>query len=432
MNSINEYFEYLFKLERSGIKYNLKNIKLLLESMGNPHLNFRSIHIAGTNGKGGTASFAASILTESGIKTGLFTSPHILRFNERIRINGKCITDSYIKSFLNKFEKLIREIKPSFFEVNTAIAFKYFSDNKIDAAVVECGLGGKLDSTNVLKPDVSVITQIGLDHKIFLGNTLRKIAIEKLGIVKKDTLVIISDNNHRLIHLFKTNISPKYLLYMDSVCRIKITKQQYNRIQFNLIHNGVQNSYTIPLPGIFQARNASAAIIAVEEFFRINPLTVKQHCYTKGIKNVISNSGYFGRLQSIKLNGCKYIIDVSHNPEGIKESLNSLKPLKPGAIIFGIMEDKEYKKALREILKSEGTVIFTRPDYSRSLNPEILYKAALKIKNGSEYYTAKNAEEAINILKGFSKKPKTVLITGSFFLISDVIKILKLEKHFSV
>ena len=431
MKTINEYFKYLYSLERAGIKYDLTNITKLLKLLGNPHTKFRSILIAGTNGKGGTASFAASILSENGLKTGLFTSPHILQFNERIRVNGKSIPDVYIKSFLNEYEIPIRKIQPSFFEVNTALAFKYFSDKKTDAAVIECGLGGRLDSTNVLLPDVTVITQIGLDHKNFLGNTLKKIALEKLGIVKKNTPAVISDNNPELINLFKNNINKKYLLYMDSVCRIKITKQNENQTCFNLKYNNTLNSYIIPLPGKYQARNAAAAVIAAEEFFKINSIPVNRHCFKKGLEKVITNTGYFGRLQSIKRNGCKYIFDVSHNPEGIREALSALKPVKPDVVIFGIMKDKEYKKALHEILKAPGSIIFTRPVYNRALNPDILLKLALKINKNKNYYSVKDVHGAIDILKGFKQKPATVLVTGSFFLVSDAVKALKLERYFT-
>ena len=207
MKDIREYFKYLYTLERSSMKYDLKNISLLLKELGNPHRNTKYIHIAGTNGKGAVASFLSSILTEYGFKTGLFTSPHILRFNERIRINGKTIPDSYIKTFLDENKKMIEKVMPSFFEVNTAIALKYFSDKKADIAIIETGLGGRLDSTNVIIPELIIITQIGIDHTDYLGKTLVSIAKEKMGIIKSGIDVVVSDTNKELRKLFEKKVT---------------------------------------------------------------------------------------------------------------------------------------------------------------------------------------------------------------------------------
>ena len=187
----NKCIEYLFGLERAGIKYNLKNISSLLKYLKNPQRNFKSIHIAGTNGKGSVSSILNSVLIEKGFKTGIYTSPHIRDFRERILVNGKFISKKFILDFTNKIHPEIERIKPSFFEVTTAMAFEYFSQKKVDYAVVETGLGGRLDSTNVMMPVVSVITSIGIDHVEFLGKTIKKISYEKAGIIKKNTPVIV-------------------------------------------------------------------------------------------------------------------------------------------------------------------------------------------------------------------------------------------------
>ena len=285
--NIYEYFKWLYSLERVNMKYDLTNITKMLKAIGNPHEKFRSIHIAGTNGKGATASFIASALMEQGIKTGLFTSPHILNFNERIRINGKTISNNYIRKFLDENIKLIKKIKPSFFEVNTAMAFKYFADNNVDTAVIECGLGGRLDSTNIISPDVSVITQIDMDHMQFLGNTLKAIAKEKLGIVKPDVKTIVSDNNPELNKLFHSSINKNELLYIDDISRIRITSKDSKKMDFSLkIGRNETVNFTSPLLGTYQARNISAAYFAVKECFKTNNITFAMQRYKKSFKNV--------------------------------------------------------------------------------------------------------------------------------------------------
>lgn len=428
--SIKEYFDYLYSLERSGMKYSLSNITKLLKALGNPHKNLNFIHIAGTNGKGATASFAASILMEHGYKTGLFTSPHILRFNERIRINGNCIPDKYIKLFLDENTDLIRKIKPSFFEVNTALAFKYFYDNKVEIAVIEAGLGGRLDSTNIVKPVVSVITQIGMDHMQYLGNTINKIALEKIGIVKSGIDVIVSDNNAKLKKLFFGKIDKKHLIYLDDVTQFKSVKIVNNGLSFNVIldNEKLLNLYT-PLPGKNQSRNAAAAILAAK-IFTENSLNVSK--IRTGLNNVKFNTGYYGRLEIIKHKGIAYTFDISHNPDGIKAAMDSLKHLKIDTVIFAMMGDKDYKTSVKQLLINFRRIIFTKPEYKRSLEPEILFEFALKNKrrNNQNIYFTNSVGKALKLAKEKAEKSKKILIIGSFFLVSDAVKSLRLEKHF--
>jgi len=396
--------------------------------MGNPQNSFKSIHIAGTNGKGATASFAVSVLMELGVKTGLFTSPHVLNFNERIRVNGKQIPTAYVKRFLDKHSALIRKIKPSFFEVNTAMAFRYFADKKVEAAVIECGLGGRLDSTNILKPEVSVITPIGMDHMQFLGNTLKKIALEKIGIYKPGVKVIVSDSNKELGPLFFKNIRKNDIVCLKDTIKISSLKVNRNGLNFLLRDKHDKFKLTSPLPGSYQSTNASAAYLAVKEFCAKGSIPFSTSAYTKGIKNVKKNTGYFGRLEIQKLKGRQFIFDVSHNAHGISHTVNSLAELgiKPGIIVFGIMSDKDYISALKELLKLKGHFIFTRPEYSRSLDPLILAAESMKIKKGNKYSTAKNAKEVLPLLK--DSNARTVLVIGSFFLVSDILKALGIKK----
>jgi dihydrofolate synthase/folylpolyglutamate synthase len=418
------------------MKYDLNNIRRLLEALGNPHVKTKFIHIAGTNGKGGTASFLASILMEHGLKTGLFTSPHILRFNERIRINGKTISDNYIKRFLDNSKKVIEEIKPSFFEVNTAIAFKYFENRKVDIAVVEAGLGGRLDSTNIITPELIIITQIGIDHTEYLGNTLKDIAKEKLGIVKPGIDVIVSDTNKNLTNIFISKIEPARLHFLDkhftfhSIYNKSIDNKYYfKRSNKNKVNNLMLSS---PLPGNYQVRNIAAALLGAEIFLENNNLEFRLRNTKKAIRNVKTNTGYRCRFEILKKDNINYILDISHNPAGIQSALNNFSSLKPDVIIFGMMNDKDYKKSIINILRTKKTIIFTQPDYKRAIPANELWKYAKSSKygrNGVIYKTCK-VSDAVKLAKQLAGKNGNVLIIGSFFLISEAIKNLRIQKLF--
>jgi len=418
------------------MKYDLNNIRRLLKAVGNPHVKTKFIHIAGTNGKGGTASFLASILMEHGLKTGLFTSPHILRFNERIRINGKTISDTYIKRFLDNSKKLIEEIKPSFFEVNTAIAFKYFEDRKVDIAVIEAGLGGRLDSTNIITPELIIITQIGIDHTEYLGNTLKYIAKEKLGIVKSGIDVIVSDTNKNLTNMFISKIEPAHLHFLDKHFTFHSisNKNIDNKFYLKLSNKNKINNLTIssPLPGNYQTRNIAAALLGAEIFLENNNLEFRLRNTKKAIRNVKTNTGYRCRFEVVKKDNINYILDISHNPAGIQSALNNFSSSNPNVIIYAMMNDKDYKKAINIILSTESFVIFTQPDYKRAITAEKLWEYAKSLKYGknSTIYKTNKVSDAVEQAKKLAGKNGNVLIIGSFFLISEAIKSLRIQKLF--
>lgn len=427
MNNIQEYFNYLYSLERTGMKYDLENITSLLKHLANPHNNYQSIHLAGTNGKGATASFTASILMEHGLRTGLFTSPHIIRFNERIRVNGKSIPDKFIIDFLNKNDKIIREIKPSFFEVNTAMAFEYFAVKKVDIAVVECGLGGRLDSTNILHPGLSIITQIGIDHMQYLGNTLNKIALEKIGIVKPGIDVIVSDNNKSLKKLFKQKVDEGYLYYLDNILKIKPVKESDFKTYFSI---GKQHNYSVPLLGNFQMRNAAAAIYACEKFLVDNGIKLIKTKIQKGLSNIAMNSGYRCRLERFRVNDNEFIIDVSHNADGLRQTRAALTEHKPDIVIFGIMEDKTVNEAVKEVLKISKNIVLTKADYKRASEPDILLNKFLKAgAQRSNLHISKSVKDAVKMAVEGNRKAR-ILVTGSFFIAGEAAKALKLQKYF--
>lgn len=436
MKDIREYFNYLYTLERSSMKYDLKNISVLLKELGNPHHNTKYIHIAGTNGKGAAASFISSIFTEHGFKTGLLTSPHILRFNERIRIDGKMIPDSYIKNFLDENKKLIEKVKPSFFEVNTAIALKYFSDKKTDIAVIETGLGGRLDSTNIITPELIVITQIGIDHTDYLGNTLKSIAKEKMGIIKPGIDSVVSDTHRELRGLFMRKVGEEHLFLLDKYVKSKILGIEKGNTKFETGIRLNNKKYifklSTPLPGSYQVRNFSSALLASTLYLNKLRISIDPTKLQKALQNVKTNTGYRGRFEKVKLNGINYILDVSHNPSGIEAALSNFRIRKPDVIVFAMMNDKDFKSAIKEIIKTKSKIIFTQPVYKRAVEAKRLFETAckLKISDLNKLYVESNVKIAVKLAGESAGRNGNVLIIGSFFLVSEAIKSLKIQPLF--
>lgn len=432
MNSVQKYFDYLYSLERHGIKYDLSNITRILQHLGNPHYKFKSIHIAGTNGKGAVASFINSIITEHGLKCGLYTSPHIIKFNERIRINNKPIDDKTIVKFIDSNLKLIKKINPSFFEVTTALAFKYFADNQIEVGIIEAGLGGRLDSTNVLMSDVSCITQIGLDHTEYLGNSLCEIAKEKLGIVKKGVPVVISDNHIQLKRIFDLTVPTDFKYSLSELLKIKkIIRRKKSlvcSITINFKNQALQFNFSLPFTAEYQIQNAAAAIVASVLFFKKNNLPCSIKKIENGIQRMKINSSYRCRQEKIKVSGKQFMLDVSHNFDGIESSLKSLTDSRFDAIVFAMMDDKNYTKCLGLFKNISKQIILTKPDYKRAVPPVKLLESLKNNFNTNVVVTGKVGDAIDMVFQDSSIK--NILIIGSFFLVSDAIKALNLEKKF--
>lgn len=436
MKNINEYFLTLYKLERTRIKYDLKNIKKLLHELGNPHLDTKFIHIAGTNGKGAVASFLTSILIEHGFKTGLYTSPHLLKFNERIQVNGNFIPDSYIKSFVDNNLHLFKKIKASFFEVTTALAFKYLSDQKVDIAVIEVGLGGRLDSTNIIDPELCIITQIGIDHTQYLGKTLKSIAKEKIGIVKESKIVIISDTHKELYPFYKKYLKSNSIYFLDAHIKSKLLSERKNNIKFethfiNQRENKSAIIFNIPLNGVHNIRNASTALLTAEVYLKSIKRNFSIQKLKRALRNVKQNTYYHGRYEFIKNNGTNFIFDVAHNPDAIKSSVINSKYYKINAVVFGIMNDKDYKTSLQYLKELQSPIIFTKPSYERARDPEDLFKYYIKINPPvkNDVILEKNLRNALKQACTFNTKDGFILILGSFFLVSESIKILKFQHY---
>ncbi len=364
-----ESLSKLFSLHQFGIKLGLDNIKNLLRHIGNPELGLKAIHIAGSNGKGSTASFIASILMEAGYKVGLYTSPHFVKFNERIRINGIEIEDDFVVKFMNDNNKYIDEYSPTFFELTTALAFQYFADNNVDYAVIETGLGGRLDATNVLQSLASVITSISYEHTNILGDSLESISYEKGAIIKQDQKVFVGDlpsvANKIIISKAKEHNSDyfefrKFISMNNDTAIVEFNNQQI------IISN-------LPLLGGYQLKNASLAVLTIQNLFP----KIKEKYLLKGLERVIENSGIQGRYE-IYSETPKIIFDSAHNAEGIELFINQFQKEKnqysKSSLIYGAMKDKNVEEILINLSKNFDVIYGTEIDYERSLTISELEK----------------------------------------------------------
>ena len=317
--------EYLFtqlpmfsRVGAAAYKADLTNTIALCEALGNPQHQFKSIHVAGTNGKGSTSHMLASILQTAGYKTGLYTSPHLVDFRERIKIDGNYCSKEFVVDFTEKIKPLIASIQPSFFEITVAMAFSYFAAQKVDIAVIEVGLGGRLDSTNIITPEVSIITNIGLDHTQFLGDTIPLIAGEKAGIIKKEVPCVISEYTPDTKPVFDAAANNTTITYAPGVYSIQGTKYEHDFLQVDVANNvtGATNTYQLDLNGSYQAKNVLGVLTAVG-ILQSKGWKVTNENIATGLSHVKINTGLYGRWQVIG-NNPTTVVDVAHNVAGIQ------------------------------------------------------------------------------------------------------------------
>ncbi|MDD5178294.1 MAG: bifunctional folylpolyglutamate synthase/dihydrofolate synthase [Candidatus Nanoarchaeia archaeon] len=384
----NKSMETIYGLERSSKDFNIYNIKKLLDKIGNPEKKSKIIHVAGTNGKGSVCAMVDSALRESGFKVGLFTSPHLVRINERIRIDGKVISD---KEFDNLGEEVLDlqkkfNIKLTFFEAIAAMAFIYFERNKLDYAVMEVGLGGRLDATNVCDAIISVITSIGIDHTENLGNSIREIAEEKAGIIKEDS-VVVTLNEGEALDVIKEKCREKHarLIVAEATTEIK---------------SGLKGDY--------QTENTSIAVAVLKEL-KINK---------KDIVNGIKKTKWPGRFEFLEKN---VLVDCAHNASGINALVESVKELKYDKLIlvFGVMKDKEIKEMAEKLEELNSWVIVTRPKIERAANAKEVagyFKKSIVIEDSIK---------AVGYAKKLAGKDDLVLVCGSIYLIGEIYTVFK-------
>ncbi len=411
------------KVGKIAYKANLNNTIALDNYFKNPHKKFKTIHVAGTNGKGSVSHLIASILQEAGYKTGLFTSPHLKDFRERIKINGLMITEFDVASFISNNVQFIEEIKPSFFELTTIMAFDYFRNCKVDVAIIETGLGGRLDCTNIINPILSIITNISWDHNDILGNTLEKIAIEKAGIIKKNTPLIIGEFQKNISHVFlnKANELNSELIWANKVYVVKKSIQTPDTMQMfrvKLNNEKVLDGLKTPLLGEYQKKNTATVLASVNKLKNIGFLINDKNIY-KGFKNITNNTTLKGRWQ-ILLNKPLVICDIGHNVGGIKLNITQLKKLKYDSlhIVFGMVADKDIKKILK-LLPKNATYYFTKANIPRAKNEIKLQQEAKEFGlTGKSFSSVKDAYKSA--IKS-AQQSDIVFIGGSAFVVAEVL-----------
>jgi dihydrofolate synthase/folylpolyglutamate synthase len=421
---------YLYDLQLFGIKTGLQNIEALLMYLGNPENHFPSIHIAGTNGKGSTASMIASILTASGYRTGLYTSPHLVDFAERIRIDGKKIPEEAIVQYTIHLKPVIDKNKATFFEATTAIAFQYFSDENVDVAVIETGLGGRLDATNVIAPLLSIITNIDIDHTEYLGKTYSSIAFEKGGIIKPfiPCLTAATDRGalNCLKRIAKSNRSK--LIRVDQEASFDVQTKSLNGILGSLKTNHHRyDDLFVSLAGDHQASNTLLTVVAIEFIKEIECFSkITKKWIRKGLSSIQEYSGLRGRIDV--LNRSPLIIaDVAHNPAGVKALVNSLQNLlvAKSVLLFGVMKDKNYDEIIDLLVPITRLVIAVSPRTDRALDCKSIVKefhkrSIIAIKEGS-------VGDGINVATRERRKNEPILAIGSHYLVGELFKILKIR-----
>ncbi len=421
----NQTVNYLYGLQRHGIKLGLENPGQLMNILGEPQKSFQSIHIAGTNGKGSTAAMIASLLKECGFKVGLYTSPHLVNFTERIRINGIPISESDVIRLTAYMRKAIGRINitPTFFEFVTAMAFYYFACEKIDWGVIEVGMGGRLDATNVLLPDVSVITNISLDHTEFLGKNIPAVTFEKVGIIKAGIPVVTAVTEPVALEivegLAKFLGSDTHLYGRDF--EGEITSIDSKHIEFN--YKGYKNydNLSVLLPGRHQLYNASSAI-RVCEILMQKGLPVREEAINSGL----SNLDFEGRFEWVSQTP-PIILDSAHNPEAARALADAVKEFFPEAskriiLIIGIMRDKDIKGIFEPLRHISREIILTQPQGERAASPEDSmrdlsgFTGAVKI--------TKTVAEAIGAAKTLWQEGDVILVTGSFYTTGEAKEVL--------
>lgn len=417
-------FAQLPEFQRTGAaayKPGLDNILKLCDAIGNPQRQFKSMHVAGTNGKGSTSHSLASIFQEAGYKTGLYTSPHLLDFRERIRINGQMISEEIVVSKTNNWLSLIESIKPSFFELTVALAFQYFAEEKVDLAVIEVGMGGRLDSTNILDPELSVITNISFDHQNFLGDTLPLIAAEKAGIIKQNRPVVISEfqEETHLVFEEKAKSEKAPITYASNLYSIENLGIDNGFRSCSVSRKGSNEPELLKLSllGNYQLKNLPGIL---ESVFQMQALgwKIKAEHIQNGLAKVQTNTQLMGRWQILQT--APFVIcDTGHNESGIQEVVNQLLsyPFQNLWLIWGMVNDKDPKKILR-LLPKKANIIVTQAQIVRALPKEELAREFQVF--GFDPVIKSSVKEALEYAMQMADKEDIIFIGGSTFTVAEI------------
>lgn len=424
--------EYLYgqlpvfhRIGAAAYKTDIDNTIKFMECLGNPQNDFASIHIAGTNGKGSCSHLIASILKQSGKKTGLHTSPHLVDLRERISVDGKLCSKNYVINFLKKHKKEIETIQPSFFELMVAMAFNYFKQKRVDNAVVEVGMGGRLDSTNILSPLCCLITNISFDHTQFLGNTLPEIASEKAGIIKSNTPIVISQSQTETKDVFLQKAKQMHapIYFADENYELKNIKEDDEFLTADVYRKGqlfIQN-LQCPLKGDYQKKNLLGVLQTIETLNTIENYHISKQDIKEGIKNLQKNFLLQGRWQIIKQNPLT-ICDTGHNEDGLSLVLKQLAKVKKEKLnfVFGVVNDKDIDKEIN-MLPKEAEYFLCKANIPRGLEVEIL---AQKFQSkGMKYRVFSSVKQAYNqAQKDAIKTNAMVFIGGSTYTVAEILQ----------
>ena len=412
--------EYILQMEKFGIKLGLSNITKFLSYLGNPQNSFPSIHVAGTNGKGSTVAIAEAMLTAAGFRVGVFTSPHLVDFRERIKINGRLIDKKYITDFFNSNFKKIESLPITFFEAVTGLAFNYFKDEQIDIGLIETGMGGRLDATNVINPKVSVITNVETEHTKWLGFKVQQIATEKAGIIKAGVPVVTAAANmdaRRVIRqICEQNKCKLVSVFDETQLAIKEITRDNTELDIFTRSNKYYN-LRLSLPGRHQLENAICALIAVELFEQQTGMKTSATAVNTGFRSV----KWDGRLQRVNQSP-DIILDVAHNPAALSRVGEYFREFYPDTkiiAVFGVLSDKDYHTMLKELDRIAKVIILTKPMTERAADPNLLAEEAAKIH--TNFQLIPDVREAYRTARELCRPDEVILVTGSHFTVSEVL-----------
>ncbi|QKJ64946.1 folylpolyglutamate synthase/dihydrofolate synthase family protein [Flavobacterium sp. M31R6] len=383
----------------SAYKKDLTNVNLLADHLDNPHKKIKCIHVAGTNGKGSTSHMLASILQEAGYKVGLYTSPHLKDFRERIKINGAEISEEFVCEFIEQHKAFFEENDMSFFEMSVGLAFDYFAKEKVDIAIIEVGLGGRLDATNIITPLISVITNIGIDHVQFLGNTLESIAAEKAGIIKPKIPVVIGE-------------------YTPETQPVFLAKAKENKAEIYFASDLISETYPSDLIGDYQEHNKKTVIQTFKILNEQTDFKVSDENIKSGLLQVVKNTGLQGRWQQLGTNP-KVICDTAHNKNGLEIVLNQIQKENYNHlhIVMGVVNDKELDEVL-PLFSKNATYYFCKPNIPRGLDASLLQEKALQFSLIGKTYNS--VAEAYSVAQNNSTKDDFIYVGGSTFVVAEL------------
>ena len=418
--------DYLFsrlpmysRIGADAFKKDLTNTIRLCDALGNPQKQLKSIHIAGTNGKGSTSHMLAAILQTAGYRTGLYTSPHLKDFRERIKINGQWCEEAFVVDFTQRIQPLIEEIEPSFFEITVAMAFDYFAKNKVDIAVIEVGLGGRLDSTNIISPELSIITNIGWDHMNMLGDTLEKIAFEKAGIIKHGVPVVIGEVLDETKNIFTVSAADSPISFAEEKRYVAGWQYEHQQLTVEVAdkRDDAHHNFQLDLPGLYQTKNLLTVLEAAQQLYlqgwRTDVATIQ-----KALPHVKRLTGLHGRWEIVQHHPT-VILDVGHNVDGmaqIKKQLE-LSNYHHLHIVIGMVKDKEIDKIV-ELLPKQATYYFTKAQIPRALDAESLQLKAESY--GLKGNSFDEVNKALQNALSHAHKDDMILVCGSVFLVGEV------------